>query len=551
MQEDVIDQVAPASTKDDEDTKRAPAWKAELNDKFVKGLKLNLPPVGYDKGGKLMFAQDPIADPQSYILWDSARGAPSGFGVKVAGKKTYILRRKVMGKSLMSKVGNFTDFVDIHQARERAAALALAMVALGRNPNAVKREINAAEVTLGQAMEAYKQHMIERTQKPAKPETLKVYDRVVKRHGEWEWTGRKVREIPTDQIIKKFLETNKLTPTATEQAFRWPSRAIDWYIENEKMAADIQGREPNLKANPFRTLAINGFYRTQDQIDLEREEKGKRNPLRPSEDLGRFLEAAWSKKNMNDNMTGIHYLMLMLLWGCRKSEHAGLVWGELLEEIGEPRKGRRSTSHVWLKDHPDWGPYVFFYGTKNGRNHRLPITPMALELLQRRQEAAADEVVKRGFQSRSRSFVFPAKSNFSKTGHYMDSTDLLDDLREEIGVERLNRHDIRRSFGAVMTEIAVPETIKSRFLNHAKSKVTELYTQAEWKLLRDWMMKIEQAIVMKAPNIYNSLKPADWPPIPAPAPHVCRPPKPRTGRPRKEAQLAEAKKIAETAGKRE
>ena len=115
----------------------------------------------------------------------------------------------------------------------------------------------------------------------------------------------------------------------------------------------------------------------------------------------------------------------------------------------------------------------------------------------------------------------------------MDATDLLDDLREEIGLEKLNRHDLRRSFGAVMTAINVPDNIKSRFLNHARTNVTETYTEAEWSLLREWMMKIEQSIIIKAPNIYNLLKPADWPPIPAPEPHVCMPPKPRTGRPRK------------------
>jgi len=93
--------------------------------------------------------------------------------------------------------------------------------------------------------------------------------------------------------------------------------------------------------------------------------------------------------------------------------------------------------------------------------------------------------------------------------------------------------DLRRSFGAVMTAIEVPDGIKCRFLNHARANVTDTYTQAEWNLLRDWMMKIEQSILVRAPNVYNSLKPADWPPIPAPEPHVCRPAKPRTGRPRK------------------
>jgi integrase len=209
-----------------------------------------------------------------------------------------------------------------------------------------------------------------------------------------------------------------------------------------------------------------------------------------------------------------------------------------LSELGGPGIGRRSTSHVYMKDHPDWGPYVFFYKTKNGRSHRMPLTPMALELLKRRQTAAADEAARRGFGAKSRGFVFPARSPFSKSGHYSDATDLLDDLREEIDLEKLNRHDLRRSFGAVMRELEVPEGIMSRFLNHARTNVTETYTAAEWSLLRHWMMKIEQSIIVKAPNVYNSLKPADWPPIHAPEPHICRPPKPRTGRPPKTAKVS-------------
>lgn len=527
--------------KSGQKTKINPPWKLDLTDKIVKGLRLNLPPLKYSEAGKLLFAEEPVEpQPSHYYIWDTNRDAPPGFGVKVAGKKTYILRRKVMGKSIMSKVGNAVDFDDLPQARSRAREIARKMEIMGRNPNSAAREKDAAEYTLGQAMAAYRDHLTSRTVRPAKPETLRVFDRVARKHVEWKWSERKVREITTDEIIKKFTDTNKITPTATEQAFRWPHRAVQWIIENETMKADIEQREPRLKANPFKTLAVNDFYRNQEMIDAEREEKGKRNPLRPSQDLGRFVEAAWSKKDINDNRTGIDYLMLMLLWGCRKSEHAGLVWGELLEEIGPPGKGRRTTSHVCLKDDPDWGPYVFFYKTKNGRSHRLPITPFALELLKKRQVLAAEEAVRRGFGAKSRQFVFPARSPLSRSGHYSDATDLLDDLREEINVERLNRHDIRRSFGAVMTELEVPETIKSRFLNHAKSKVTDLYTQAEWALLRDWMSKIEQSILLKAPNAYNGLVPPGWKLIPAPPRHVCRPPKPRTGRPATAAKAAKA-----------
>ena len=42
-------------------------------------------------------------------------------------------------------------------------------------------------------------------------------------------------------------------------------------------------------------------------------------------------------------------------------------------------------------------------------------------------------------------------------------------------------------------------------------------------------------MLAKAPNVFNALKPADWPWLPAPEPHVCRPVKPRSGRPKKAA----------------
>ena len=143
--------------------------------------------MGYCPEGRLTFAAKAVPHPESYILWDTSRNAPPGFGLKVAGKKTYILRRKVMGKSMLSKVGNFADFAKSQgvRARPAALALALAMVATGHNPNALARNQKAAEVTLKQAMLAYREHMTERMQRPAKLATLKVYDRVMRRHEEW------------------------------------------------------------------------------------------------------------------------------------------------------------------------------------------------------------------------------------------------------------------------------------------------------------------------------------------------------------------------------
>jgi len=505
--------------------------KIELTLGIVKSLRLEEKPTGLN--AKKTLITEANVGRARYILWDAHQKAPPGFGVRVSEKKTYILRRKVHGKSIMTTVGNVADYLDIDDARKKAGEMAAFIMDTGKNPRTEARKASAAEVTVGEAFARYRNHLITRKQKPATNETLKVVDRAVRKFVAWGWSSRKVKELLPSEIEKKFLEGLKF-PTANEQAFMWAHSAVRWCIEMELLDASVEGRKSSLTANPFVIIHLNKLIRTSDQLEVEREEKNKRNPLGPTTTLGPFLEAAWSKKNTNDNETGVHYLMFMLLWGCRKSEHASCVWGELLPETSDKGPNRKNTSHVWLDEGGDYGPYVFFYKTKNGRNHRLPITPMTLELLRRRQASAAEEAVRRGFGSISRRFVFPAKNKTSKTGHYNDSTDLLHRLRDESGLAKLSLHDLRRSFGAMMTALEVPESIKSRFLNHANTKVTATYTKAEWSLFRTWMQKIEQGILSTAPNAYNSLKPADWPPLAAPDPHVCMPPKPRTGRPRKD-----------------
>lgn len=95
-------------------------------------------------------------------------------------------------------------------------------------------------------------------------------------------------------------------------------------------------------------------------------------------------------------------------------------------------------------------------------------------------------------------------------------------------------HDLRRSFGALMAQLNVPEGIRRRFLNRAHPNVTALYNESEWSDLRIWTEKIEQHMFAKAPNVYNSLKLNQWPMLEAPAPFVCKIVK-RMGRPRKQS----------------
>jgi integrase len=533
-----IAQVALAES--DAAKKKLPTAKVELDMTFIKNLRLEKRPViGAD--GKLAWDE---SNTERYIVYDTHREAPPGFGVRVAGKKTFIIRRKVNGESRMPTVGNVADFSHekspLAVARAKAARLASEIIATGKNPNAEARKIVAAEMTLGQVFDKYLTYMKTRTVRPASPETVRVIQRAARKFDGYKWSNRKVRDILPQEITDQFMILKDVTTVANEQAFRYANSAVEYCIAREALDANVAGRQPSIEVNPFSVLKIEKAYRSNQQKEEAYEVKNKRSPLSRHDTLGKFLEAAWSKQHSNDNETGVHYLIFMLLWGCRRSEHADAEWFELVDEAK-----RNSTTHVQLSDDPEYGPNVRFYNTKGGKRHRLPITPFALNLLKIRQASCAKELAHRGVGAKSRRFVFPARSPLSKTGHYSNPDDLREAIMEEAGIARLTNHDLRRSFGAIMEHLKISDKMQGLFLNHSHATVTDRYTPAEWSDIRADMEKIETAILATAPNVYNALRPAGWPPLPAPAPHVCAPPKARTGRPRKDALKSTDEKVGE------
>ena len=122
-------------------------------------------PVGDDeKTGNPLFGPNPPLGKDgkptgpmvpSYIIWDSHQSAASGFSVRVAAKRTYILRRKVLGRSTVPTLGNVTDFDTIDTARKKAAAMDLKMIETGKNPNVEARRVAASEFTVGMTLGAW------------------------------------------------------------------------------------------------------------------------------------------------------------------------------------------------------------------------------------------------------------------------------------------------------------------------------------------------------------------------------------------------------------
>lgn len=447
--------------------------------------------------GKVVFEANPEHKP--YIVFDDHRDSPVGFGVKVSlTKKTYVIQRRVSsgdrsvseGKKpssvLKVKVGNVSDFPNIDQAREVARQLVQTMIATKRNPNRIKRETEASELTISEVFAQYRNHLMGRS-KPAKPNTLNVLSKAENRLSEW--SGLRVKDLTGNEILRKFDEIANRARTAAEQTFRWANVAVKHAIEIEAGNAQTQQRQPSLSYNPFSILKVQKKFRTRSELEDSYRAKGVRNPLSPKDTLGRFLTALHNKRNFN--RLGCDYLLLTVLLGARKEETASLCWRESLT-----KEEAKTTSYVDLENR-----LIRFYDTKNRNDHELPICDAVKRVLEDRR----DIVLEAETRPERLRWVFPARSPRSKTGHYSDSKSLREYLCVEAEIVKLGMHDLRRTFGRVAEELTSYAVVK-RLLNHRNTTdPTERYAVPDEERIFEALQRIELHMLMTAPRLYNAL----------------------------------------------
>lgn len=456
--------------------------------------------------GKVVFEANPEHKP--YIVFDDHRDSPVGFGVKVSlTKKTYVIQRRVSsgdrsvseGKKpssvLKVKVGNVSDFPNIDQAREVARQLVQTMIATKRNPNRIKRETEASELTISEVFAQYRNHLMGRS-KPAKPNTLAVLDKAENRLSEW--AGLRVKDLTGNEILRKFDEIASRARTAAEQTFRWINVAVRHAIEIEAGNAQTQQRQPSLSYNPFSILKVQKKFRTRSELEDSYKAKGVRNPLSPKDTLGRFLTALHNKRSFN--RLGCDYLLLTVLLGARKEETASLCWREVLTE-----EEARTTSYVDLENR-----MIRFFDTKNRNDHELPICDATKRILEDRRDIVNDNEKR----ADKRKWVFPARSSRSKIGHYSDSKSLRENLCQEAAIVKLGMHDLRRTFGRVAEELTSYAVVK-KLLNHRNTTdPTERYANPDQDRVYEALQRIELNMLLTSPELYNSLLASSkYPPI--------------------------------------
>lgn len=473
--------------------------------------------------GQLEWKPRPEGERTPYIIFDTNQDAPTGFGIKVGPRLTFVLQRRAGKKVVKVKVGNVSDFDSLDAARRRAKELALQIEDTGKNPNSIAKakaeseELAAAKKTLAQVFAEYRNHLVNRS-KPAKESSLKNYDLAARRldRDGIKLLNKTLGSLKGPQIVAAFdtLANSPRPPhpnwakkpkripakakkgegirTAAEQTFRWASAAAHFVIEQEAFDADQEGREPSIVRNPFDVLKTQERYRDREQLEKAYETSAARNPLSIHDgSLGRFLNALWARRQVENYKTACDYLLLTLLWGTRRGEAAPLMWRDQIT-----KEQAKIASYVDMDKRR-----VLFRDTKNHSDQELPIAPAAFEILTQRREG------KIKVPKQQAKWVFPTRSSKAVQGHYLDSKAILTGLRKSAHIEILRTHDLRRTFGAV-AESMTSYAIVKRLLNHKSlSDPTERYTKAEERRVVEAMERIERAMLETAPLVATALLP--------------------------------------------
>jgi integrase len=472
--------------------------KTTLNQVLIASLKIDQKPTRFENGKVVETKHNPTKTP--YIVFDEHRDSPIGFGVKVAGKTTYIIQKKIHGKVIKVKVGNLYDYNlagprTEHSvgARTKAKEIIQELLITGKNPNNTLKEKalikSLVDITLGECFEKFLKDRLSQAQ-PIKENTVKDINKSARKLGAW--SQRKVLSLSTEEIIDRFNEIKSRHPTTAEQVFQWAHSAVKHVIKVEVFEAGRTRRIPAFTFNPFDILRMKKLYRTRDQLRESYEVKGIRKPLSTGDSLGSFLNALWERRK--ENRTGCDYMLCSLLFGTRKTEAAALQWRENLTEV-------ESITTSWV----DLNNRKVFFKTKSGKLS-LPLTDAAYEILRQRHEMINELTPK------AAKWVFPARSKFSKTGHYTDSRSLLEYICKDAQIPRRASHDFRRTFATVAESLCTMLMLK-RLLGHSLGDdATNRYPDMEAKLSEN-LQRVELHILRNSPAVYNALLTPKYPPI--------------------------------------
>jgi integrase len=100
--------------------------------------------------------------------------------------------------------------------------------------------------------------------------------------------------------------------------------------------------------------------------------------------------------------------------------------------------------------------------TKNGRDHRVPLSPLAKTLLKEIKERSGDS-----------QWIFPGRKDGPLAANYV--TARLWDRIDKFEMPKFTAHDLRRTAASHMTALGHPQFNVGKVLNHSETSITAVY----------------------------------------------------------------------------
>jgi len=391
--------------------------------------------------------------------WDTAF---PGFGLRVSrgGKKTFVAMYSFEGRKRRLSLGAYPS-LSLANARTEARK-AMAAASKGTDP-ATKRAQQRSAETFTQLVDAY----IERHAK-VKKRSWERDEAILNKDFIPTLGRRKARNITRRDIVE-ILDAivARGAPIQANRSLEIVRKVFNWALSRDEGLIEFnpcQGIEkPSLENQRDRVL-------TSDELrDLWLGLSG--TPIRETKDQRLSMSPAIRLA-----------LKFQLVTAQRKGEVIGAAWDEMDTESGN-----------WT---------IPANRSKNRLAHKVPLSPLALDLLKEIQKLNKDSDWL--FQSPRVSRTAQSSRVYKPiTGPAVDHAFRLS--LPALGLSNVVPHDLRRTGASHMTSIGIPRLVVSKVLNHAETGVTATYDrhsydQEQRQALEAWAGRIEAILAGESPS---------------------------------------------------
>lgn len=373
-----------------------------------------------------------------------------------AGTKTFAYRYDVGDKKKRITLGKFPG-LSLSAAREKVQKLKVEITD-GKDPQAEKvrrkREREVTPITLKDVIAEYKNRHLPTLKESTRENYKNRIKHILKGEGTKTKTQKRgldpaqpIKEITRYQVID-FLDDIAMTAPVQAQRIQAILSGVFKFAINRGWVAE------NLAAN----INLSGKR-------IDRDKKWQNKPFSNEE-----IEMLWYAFSGYSEPTGSFFKMLLIL-GQRNAETRKTKWADI-----------DFTNQLWTIP-PE--------NTKNGLEHVIPLTPLALEVLDDMKEMNGDKT-----------FVFasPAIPGRPIGG----SQKAAQRIRERNKIlDEFNIHSLRTTVATRMAGLGVPPQVLSKILNHKKpgegSIITAIYDRYNYedekrKALNKWSNELDRIL---------------------------------------------------------